>query len=120
MSSQTIDYVCVRASIPESIKDDNPANDEKCKALVEDFILLKPYPNPTEGTLNITFILPLADNLEMNLYSSTGSKIKELYSGDGLKGYNIKTFDFSKLAQGMYACQIRYRDKVKVVKFVKD
>ncbi len=115
-----IEYVCVRVSVPSITKDDNPANNEKCNALVDDFMLLDPYPNPTNGILNIAFILPMVDDVCINLYSSSGAKIKELYTGEGLKGYNIKTFDFSELAQGMYACQIKYRDKVKVVKFVKD
>jgi PKD repeat protein len=120
LNGQTIDYVCVRAANPDQPIDDKPANDEKCKALVEDFILLEPYPNPTDGILNIPFILPMADDISIVLYSASGSKIRELYSGEGTKGYNIQTFDFSKLAKGMYACQLRYRDKVKVVKFVKE
>ncbi len=107
-------------SIPDSPVDDNPANDEKCKALVEDFIIIDPYPNPTNGTLNVAYILPLTNDVDLSLYNSTGALIKKLFNGEGLKGYNINTFDFSKLAKGMYAIQIKYRDKVKVVKFVKE
>jgi PKD repeat protein len=114
------DFYCVEATIlPDNLVDDVPSNNEKCEAITGDFSLLNPYPNPTEGNLNLDVILPFSDHLAIELFNAIGQKISVLFDGTGAAGLNSLNADLAPLAEGMYAIRFTFRDNTKVRQVMK-
>jgi hypothetical protein len=105
--------------LPDNLVDDVPSNNEKCEAITGDFSLLNPYPNPTEGNLNLDVILPFSDHLAIELFNAIGQKISVLFDGTGAAGLNSLNADLAPLAEGMYAIRFTFRDNTKVRQVMK-
>ncbi len=68
----------------------------------EKFKLFQNYPNPFNPETNITFEIMQKGNVALELYSVTGEKFKDIYSGSVIPGtYNIK-FNANNLSTGTY------------------
>ncbi|HTN46701.1 MAG TPA: T9SS type A sorting domain-containing protein [Flavipsychrobacter sp.] len=64
------------------------------------------YPNPVSDQLNIQLNVSKDENIELNLYSMTGAKIKNLLYGKAHAQQQLK-IDVSELTAGMYFLQLR-------------
>ncbi len=76
------------------------------------------YPIPVTDKLNLSFNLPNAQPVIINILNVTGQVIhseKLYYSG----GQSVLTVNTSSLAGGMYFVQMNYSGKSKMLKFVK-
>ena len=118
--SKPPEYVCVEAVLLAAEHETNLSNNELCYAFTTEFTCLDPYPDPAGNLLNIYFILPFDDNVEILLYDSKGSQLKSIYSGAAMEGINHITLDVTGLSKGIYAYKINFRDKSFVKKFMKD
>jgi len=116
---QATDYICVEAEIVNYNPDDNPANNEQCLALTSHFVAFDPYPTPVNDLVHIDFILPFADQVQIDLYDAKGAYIKKVYSDMGVEGLNKLTLDVSLLNLGVYTYRITFRDNFKILRFVK-
>lgn len=114
----TVDYACVRAAIT-GITDEIPSNNEQCDVLNEAFVVTDPYPNPTDGKLNIDIILPFSDELQVDVYADNGKKVATLFSGMANSGFTSIVYDASLLEADVYNIQLNFRGKEQVRKFVK-
>jgi hypothetical protein len=118
--SKSPEYVCIEAVLPAVEQETNLSNNELCYAFTKDFSCPDPYPNPAGNLLNIYYILPFDDNVEILLYDSKGSQLKSIYSGAATEGLNQIAFDVKGLSKGIYTYKITFRDMSFVKKFMKD
>jgi len=119
ISNQNPQFVCITASLPVLDQETNLINNDSCYTFSEEFFCLEPFPNPANNLLNIYFILPFDDPVEVSLYDSKGSKLKSIYAGLGTEGLNRITYNLLNLSNGIYAYKIIFRDKSVVKKFMK-
>lgn len=68
----------------------------------QDMVLNQNYPNPFNPATNITFVLPEASEVRLDVYDSLGRQITTLANGDYPAGYHSLRFDGSNLASGLY------------------
>jgi hypothetical protein len=68
----------------------------------KDFALYQNYPNPFNPSTTIKFALPIKTNLSLNVYSTLGEKVAEIYSGELEEGYHEMMFNASGLSSGIY------------------
>ncbi|MEX0686976.1 MAG: T9SS type A sorting domain-containing protein [Balneolales bacterium] len=96
-----------------NVKDVTSASVE---ALPREFSLSQNYPNPFNPTTNITFALPEASDVIMDVYSLTGQKVATLVKGHRNAGYHTVSFDGKQLASGIYIYRIQAGDFVQTKK----
>jgi PKD repeat protein len=113
------DYYCVEAILPNGLVDEVPANNKRCEAIVDDFSIVDPYPNPFSGSVNLDVVLPYDDHLTIELFDALGQKMETLYDGMAYVGLNSINADLSSLAEGMYAVRFTFRDNTKVREVMK-
>jgi len=68
------------------------------------------FPNPFNPTTTLSFALPRASMVELAVYNVMGQRIATLVNGWQEAGMQRVTFDGSKLASGMYFCQLSVGD----------
>jgi len=65
------------------------------------------YPNPFNPTTTINYYIPSESKVNITVYNTLGSKIKELYDGSRVQGnYDVK-FDGAGLSSGVYFVTIK-------------
>ena len=70
--------------------------------LPEYFSLKQNYPNPFNPNTKISFNLPKAGELKLEIYSSLGTRIKTIASGSFPAGEHTLNFNAGNLASGVY------------------
>ncbi len=83
-----------------------------------DFILYQNYPNPFNSRTVIPFELPMAQNIEIDIFDPSGKEIFTLFKGRISEGYHELTVDGNNLASGVYYYQIKSHNYTKTNKFV--
>jgi len=111
-------YLCMDVAIPTIVTDDIPENNHLCLALDDSFTVLPPYPNPANGNIQLSFILPAEENVTIILIDSHGNLIDNIFDGPAQQGINTLYLNASSLNAGLYAFRILYRDQVVVKKMV--
>ncbi|MDA3885304.1 MAG: T9SS type A sorting domain-containing protein [Candidatus Delongbacteria bacterium] len=71
-------------------------------ALPSEFALYQNYPNPFNPTTEIKFALPVASDVELNVYNINGQLVFELVNGNKEVGLHTVNFDASNFNSGMY------------------
>ena len=66
------------------------------------FELTAPYPNPFNSTTMITYSLPYASHMLLQLYDLSGRKISTLFEGYRQAGINTYKLNISGLSSGLY------------------
>jgi hypothetical protein len=64
------------------------------------------YPNPTSTSLNISFNLPQADVISINLFDTQGKLVSEKQIGKKESGKYQEVIDLTNIPQGTYVCRI--------------
>ena len=64
------------------------------------------YPNPFNPSTTISFSLPIATQLKINIYNLLGELVKTLAEGTYEAGYHKITFNASTLSSGAYLYKI--------------
>ena len=108
------DFFCVEAYIPRLEQDDNPANNRKCLSFTQDFRLLTPWPNPAQEVVNLGFVLPLEDQVLIQLSDLQGNLIATLYNQPTPRGITTLRLPLPPLSSGIYLYRITYRDETRV------
>ncbi len=109
----TVNFCVDNVTHPNLVYDSN-ANDLTCNpnskvnpfieenSDISDFQLSDNYPNPFNPTTQISFSIPYASKVTLEVFNLSGQKVSQLINGEYAKGeYNI-TFNASTLSSGIY------------------
>ncbi len=109
-------YYCVSAVKPNDVDDDVLQNNEICKNLTNDFIVVNPYPNPFNDHLVFQLILPYKGDLSIEVFDLLGRKLT-IYEGVGHEGSNLFAADLSDHPNGTYTVRFKFLE-TEIVKSV--
>jgi hypothetical protein len=70
--------------------------------LATSFSLRDAYPNPFNPTTNMELVMPLAGEMNVEVYNLLGQSIATLASGYMESGTHVLTWDASNVSSGMY------------------
>jgi hypothetical protein len=80
---------------------------------------LKLFPNPTNGSVAISYSLPKSSDVVVEVYNSYGQLVKEITNEKQTAGRQETVFDAQKLAAGIYFVKVSVDGNVTVLKLVK-
>jgi len=81
-----------------------------------EFSALNLYPNPANDVATISFNLEKTSVVNAEVYSITGKKILNVYTGTLAKGKNTLAINTAELTQGVYFVRIGNADRSEVIK----
>ncbi|MFZ4620349.1 MAG: T9SS type A sorting domain-containing protein [Bacteroidota bacterium] len=74
-----------------------------------EFVLYQNYPNPFNPSTNIDFTVPVNGHTELKIYSTLGTEVSTLFTGDASSGeYHHVVFDARNLSSGIYIARLTY------------
>jgi len=74
--------------------------DDESQQIAGEFTLYQNYPNPFNPTTNISFTIPAASNIRLDIYNIRGEKVRTLANGYFNAGYWTEVWD-GKNAEGL-------------------
>jgi hypothetical protein len=78
---------------------------------VQEFVLYQNYPNPFNPVTAISYALPEAAQVELNVYNLNGQLVKSLVNGKMDKGVHKAEFNGADLTSGMYIYNLKVDGK---------
>lgn len=101
---------CVEVRRVGSLLGDSMMNRRICAPMVNEFTVLDAYPNPTNGIVNLFYILPVNEKIEIMISDALGH-IVQVLNKNGIDGVNMTQLDLSDYAAGNYYITILYQDQ---------
>lgn len=71
------------------------------------------YPNPTTGTINLTFSLSKEAPVQITLFDGLGRRVEDIFNGHYAVGNHELTIDLSHLPAGLYFYQLQTPNTIK-------
>lgn len=87
--------------------------------LITDIFMTNIYPNPIKERINLKVIMPEDDNIEIDIFNEKGENIIKNKLFSLKKGIHFVSLDFGNVPNGLYFLNVRKRDKINNLKFVK-
>jgi hypothetical protein len=78
--------------------------------------LIQNYPNPFNPSTTISFDLPVAGNVTLKVFNTSGKEVAALVNEERSAGYYSVNFDASNLSSGVYYCRLEANGMSKVMK----
>jgi hypothetical protein len=85
--------------------EDNPTE-------ISDHALSQNYPNPFNPVTTISYSLPKAAQVELNVYNLQGQLVQSLFDGKQVKGIHKAEFSAQDLTSGIYIYNLKVDNKV--------
>ncbi len=82
------------------------------QALVGDYELAENYPNPFNAQTTISYSLPEAENISLEIYNLAGQKVATLVDGYEQAGEHRAVWDASNYSSGIYFYKLTAADKI--------
>ena len=76
------------------------------------------FPNPVTETASISFHLPITGKVVIELFSTSGQLVQTLFNQTLLAGSHNISRQFSRLANGVYYCKMRYHQSQQLIKTI--
>jgi hypothetical protein len=73
----------------------------------EQFKVFQNYPNPFNPVTKISYGLPNASNVSIEIYNAVGQKVETLYKGHKKAGYHEIDFNAANLSSGIYFYRVQ-------------
>ncbi|MBU4485565.1 MAG: T9SS type A sorting domain-containing protein, partial [Candidatus Delongbacteria bacterium] len=102
-------YLATRAGVYRSIN--STTGIEEYDTSISGFILYQNYPNPFNNETVITFDLPNACQVQLNIFNSKGELIKNFLNQKMSKGHHMVNFDAKDLRSGVYYYSLKVDNK---------
>lgn len=93
---------------PNEIK--NSVTTETINTAPQSYTLSQNYPNPFNPSTTISFSIPEADFVELNVYNLIGQRVKILVNEQKTAGVHQATFNAGSLSSGIYFYQLKAGD----------
>lgn len=87
---------------------------------IKDQLALSSYPNPFKEATSIKISVPVAGNLEVDIYSIDGRLIENIFQGEAHGGDKTITWSAQGITAGVYICQITYQGENYYLKLMKN
>ncbi len=81
-----------------------------------EIVLKKPYPNPFNGLVTISYYVGIKVNIEISIYDITGQRLDVLEKDIKKPGTYLITWNAKKYASGLYLCGIKSDNYLKTEK----
>lgn len=115
---------CINIETVNSIQDDNLSNNNLCIAAnVNNVTVNDPSPNPTDGDINLSVVLPKNNAIIISLVDALGQVVYPEYTINGSAGLNLLSIPTTGLNRGSYVLKITIGDKIfnkKILKTIHD
>jgi len=85
---------------------------------LKDYLLLSNYPNPFNPSTLITYYLPTAGNVKLDIYNCLGEKIESLVNTYQYPGNYTVKYDAKNLVSGIYYVVLNLDNKIKTHKIM--
>ena len=115
LSSQS--FLCVDARLVNGEPDDFADNNVLCEILTDKIRVVRPYPNPSSGTVTFDIVTPGTETLIVEVFDEVGKKRAGLYNGSPARGLNRFSMDASELGTGLYFLRVTYLGEQFIEKF---
>lgn len=110
-----LNYVCAQVILEN---DENLFDNKRCSSLEDDVILFAPYPNPSQGQLNLDWIATSGDVANIVIFNSTGANAYEKKITATQPGLSQIILDISTLGPGIYFVVFSYGSFTKTHRFM--
>ena len=94
----------------------SPVNERDQSLRPIEFRLEQNYPNPFNPATTITYWVPVATNVSLDVYNILGQKIETLVREQKAEGIYTVQWNAQHVASGIYFCQLRADSKVLTMK----
>lgn len=101
----SIDEVRVSNVLRENVNIDKPD-----LPLPDSANLLRVYPNPFNGMVNIEFILPSVEMVRIDVFDLSGCMVKQITNQPFQMGKNFLSWDSSHISSGIYIIRLKSED----------
>lgn len=91
--------------------------DEELK-IPNSFVLYQNYPNPFNPSTEISYSIPSAGNVKLEVFDAIGSEIFTLVNGLQSAGLHSLSFDGSRFTSGIYFYKLEYNGQTKMSKML--
>jgi hypothetical protein len=88
----------------DNIPEDNGSNEE---SNLNDYVLYQNYPNPFNSSTKISFNLPSAVHVKLEIYNMLGKQLQVLIDEKMMEGKHTVEFDGANLSSGIYLYRLK-------------
>lgn len=118
VENKILSYICLKGILQDNANDAFPENNESCKILVSNEVLLNIYPNPAFTDINIDLNIVQSGTAQIRIFDKAG-KLITLRDFSVNTGFNRLIVDVSTFSSGKYNVKISVPEGSQSAEFIK-
>ena len=100
-------YLIVQSGNPVYQTDDfTVSNVSQKPETPQEFFLSEPFPNPFNNVVKLTYQLPEAASVSIEVFDTSGRLVSTLVNGNIPAGYHVVSWDGRGVSSGVYLLQV--------------